>query len=119
MEKTEVQKFLYKTKTIANLDRFENGKLFYHVGLIDGIYEFPINTVEKINIENTELYKDPEFAKHIVEGQYFSILKDDIKGAAFGINMKASELFRWIKVAIDNEELICIRLFGNKGEIDI
>lgn len=90
MNKTDIQKDLYKTKVDATFDRFDNGKLYYNVEIMGEPYQFPINTLEKNVSDTTFVY----------------IIATDIKGAAFRTQMPARELFRWIAKAVDSNDLI-------------
>lgn len=90
MNKNEVKKDLYKSKAMAKFSHYENGKLFYRVELQSGLYQFPISVV----VDN---HNDP----------YKSyLLSDDIGTTPFMVEMRGSDLNRWINKAIDNDEFI-------------
>lgn len=55
MNEIEIKKDLYKSKAMAKFSHYKAGELFYNVELIDGIYQFPISTVE--NKETEVLYE--------------------------------------------------------------
>ncbi len=46
MDKNEVKKDLYKSKVNAKFSHYVSGNLYYTVELADGIYQFPIATIE-------------------------------------------------------------------------
>ena len=81
----EVKKELYKKKELkAKFSHFENHKLFYSIELDGGQYLFPIDTVE-----------DEKRAA-------------DVCGAVFGLEVKASDLNRWIERAIKKDDFMKI-----------
>ena len=96
MNANEVKKDLYKSKNMAKLSHYVSGNLYYTVELEDGIYQFPIDTVEV----NTEIIKD-------VDVEMMS-LSSDLGTTTFEAEMKGSDLNRWISKAIDKEEFIKI-----------
>lgn len=134
---TDVKKELYKNKTImANFSHFENGKLYYTVELESGTYQFPLNVIEKVSVEdldntvytldewgnkvratndNSFLYQEnPEYnpetdnATEAYKTAEFEQSAADLKGASFDSSVKGSELNRWVGKAIKNEEFIKI-----------
>ena len=92
MEKNEVKKDLYKSKNMAKFSHYVSGNLYYKVELSDGIYQFPISTVEE---------REPIFDS--VPGIQLS---SDLGTTTFESEMKGSDLNRWISKAIDNNEFI-------------
>ncbi len=100
MEATQVQKYLLKNKTMAKFDRFDDGKLFYNIDFEDGYYQFPIDLVEDVFVSGGT----NDFGDEL--GGFRQALKSDVKGAAFVIDMRGSELFRWIKKAIDKGNMM-------------
>ena len=97
MEKNEVKKYLYRNKELkAVFNYYLAGKLYYSVQLEDGVYQFPINTVEVDYIDNPN---DPEADKiEVVTG-----LSTDLGITPFEREVKASLLNRWIDKAIDKQ----------------
>jgi hypothetical protein len=87
---TELHKSLIKDKSIAILDRYQDGKIFYRFTSGESLYEFPIYTVEFVTEESqpTKLQ-----------------LSSDLGMTAFNKYVKASELMRWIKIANGSGEL--------------
>ena len=100
MEKNEVKKDLYKSKNMAKFSHYVSGNLYYKVELSDGIYQFPIATVEKGATFDTG-YKD--LSLHEIETIQLS---SDLGTTTFEAEMKGSDLNRWISKAIDNNEFI-------------
>jgi len=93
MDKNKVKIELYKSKAMANFSHYKRGELFYTVELEDGKYMFPIETTEYYEVE---------------DGDSEMELSSDLGDTSFGIEIKASELNRWIGKAIDNKEFIKI-----------
>ena len=95
--KNEVKKDLYKSKNMAKFSHYEDGKLFYSVETIDGIYQFPIRTfIRGYDADNARIK-----------------MSDDLGATRFGNEMKGSELIRWITLAIDTDDFIKI------GEVNL
>jgi hypothetical protein len=96
MDKNEVKKDLYKSKNMAKFSHYVSGNLYYNVELTDGSYQFPIATVEfnedgsTFNIGNLEL-------------------SSDLGTTTFELEMKGSDLNRWISKAIDKGEFVKIK----------
>jgi hypothetical protein len=96
MEKNEIKKDLYKSKNLARFSHYVSGNLYYKVELQDGLYQFPIKTVEKKYVMDTrEVEKIPTL-----------VLAEDLGTTTFDAEIKGSELIRWIEKAIDNEDFI-------------
>lgn len=96
MEKNEIKKDLYKSKNLAKFSHYVSGNLYYKVELQDGLYQFPIKTVEKKYVMDTrEVEKIPTL-----------VLAEDLGTTTFDAEIKGSELIRWIERAIDNEDFI-------------
>lgn len=97
MELNEIKKDLYKSKAMAKLSHYVSGNLYYTVELADGVYQFPISTVEV----NTESIMD-------VDVELMS-LSSDLGTTTFESEMKGSDLNRWISKAVSNGEFTKIR----------
>ena len=54
IDKNEVKKDLYKSKNMAGFSHYVSGNLYYKVELADGIYQFPIATVEEVEDTYTD-----------------------------------------------------------------
>jgi len=98
-DKNEVKKELYKSKTMAKFSHYVGGNLYYTVELADGIYQFPIATVEHKKISDS------------FERETFNTLalSSDLGTTTFEKQMKGSDLNRWISKAIDKDEFIEIQ----------
>ena len=96
MELNDIKKDLYKSKAMAKLSHYVSGNLYYTVELADGVYQFPIATVE---------YNE--------DGSTFNIgnleLSSDLGTTTFESEMKGSDLNRWIGKAVSNGEFTKIR----------
>ena len=87
---------------MAKLSHYVSGNLYYTVELSDGIYQFPISTVEDSEIEK---FDD-------VANEWHSIntiaLSSDLGTTTFEAEMKGSDLNRWIAKAVSKGEFIKI-----------
>ena len=90
MNKNEVKKELLRSKSMAKFSHYISGNLYYSVQLADGVYQFPISTVDTI-------FGSSDYA-----------LSADLGTTAFDSEIKASFLNRWIDKAIDKGEFIKI-----------
>ncbi len=132
----EVKKELLKSKVSAKLSHYVSGNLYYTVDLSDGIYQFPISTIEKedlslsINLIENEVSilksrlelggpfpslvkseKEKEIEKllnEIQKLQKFQVLSSDLGTTSFYNEMRGSELNRWISKSIEKNEFIKI-----------
>ena len=106
MELNEIKKDLYKSKSMAKLSHYVSGNLYYTVELADGVYQFPIATVEKsvvyLNPENEGVYDDEPTIETLN-------LSSDLGTTTFESEMKGSDLNRWIAKAVSNGEFTKIR----------
>jgi hypothetical protein len=99
MELNDIKKDLYKSKAMAKLSHYVSGNLYYTVELADGVYQFPIATVEEVEIEVTENGHTAEVTQ----------LSSDLGTTTFESEMKGSDLNRWISKAVSNGEFTKIR----------
>lgn len=100
----EVGKQLMKSKAMAKFRYYSSGKLYYKVELEDGVYQFPIATVEAG-------YSFPQSDPH--DGMPMDDIKtiklaDDLGATPFLAEMRGSELNRWIRKAIESGDFILI-----------
>ena len=106
MELNEIKKDLYKSKAMAKLSHYVSGNLYYTVELADGVYQFPIATVETsvtyIHPENEGVYDDEPTIETLK-------LSSDLGTTTFESEMKGSDLNRWISKAVSNGEFTKIR----------
>jgi hypothetical protein len=106
MELNEIKKDLYKSKAMAKLSHYVSGNLYYTVELADGVYQFPIATVETsleyIHPENQGVYDDEPTIETLQ-------LSSDLGTTTFESEMKGSDLNRWIAKAVSNGEFTKIR----------
>ena len=102
MKATEVKIELYKSKEQAMFSHYVSGNLYYTVALSEGIFQFPIPTVE----EGPTINED-ESGLSMYEEETLK-LSSDLGTTSFFREMKGSELNRWIAKAIDNNEFIKI-----------
>lgn len=131
MNEIEIKKFLYKSKGTAFLNRYCKGKLYYVIRLEDGIYEFPMNTVENTKFITTDPKSSLAHAYEVSETEDLSTyhtshfdevqicnlvnpqkdiqtirLSTDLGDTEFKTGIKSSELIRWITKALKLGELI-------------
>ena len=95
LDKNEVKKDLFKSKVMAKFSHYIAGNLYYTVETLGGLYQFPISTVDRIK------YGDEETAYMDTYN-----LSGDLGTTEFGLEIKGSELSRWIAKAIDRNEFI-------------
>lgn len=105
MEAIDIQKDLMKSKTMAEFDRFANGNLYYNVMILGAPYQFPISTIKETHINMPILDEEGEDTGMKFTAKTFRP-QADVKGADFTPKMRASELFRWIKKAYNNNDLV-------------
>lgn len=92
-----VKKELYKSKVNAKFSHYVSGNLYYTVELEDGTYQFPISTIEKLEVGAEETsYRDSYN------------LSSDLGTTPFHNEVKGSDLNRWIAKAIKTDNFIKI-----------
>lgn len=102
MDKNEVKKDLYKSKVNAKFAYYCQGSLYYSVETLGGVYQFPIETTEKIT-RNFSVGDEVEvIAENVLS------LSSDLGTTPFNSEIKASDLNRWIAKAIDKDAFIKI-----------
>lgn len=98
---------------IAKMSHVISGNMYYTVDTGDGIYQFPIKCFQN---ETGAFFKmstiskaSPEINMNYIpfEKQIYT-LSEDIGTTTFNAEIKAMELMRWIRKAIENDELIKI-----------
>jgi len=95
MEKNEVKKYLLKNRELmAKFSHYKFGNLYYNVQLEDGLYQFPIATVEEGPTIN-----DDESGLSMYETETV-VLSTDLGETPFDSEIKASFLNRWVDKAI-------------------
>lgn len=100
MEKNEVKKYLLKNRELmAKFSHYVSGNLYYTVQLEDGVYQFPIKTVESDWVINPD---DPEGD----EIEVFRDLSHDLGTTSFDSEIKASFLNRYVDKAISDGSFI-------------
>ena len=90
---TEIKKDLYKSKVIAKFSHYKSGNLYYNVEVFGDMYVFPIATVE-------EVIETDSFEREEIQTLKLS---SDLGETEFKVEIKGSELARWISKAIKNE----------------
>lgn len=100
--KNEIKKELLKSRVDANFSYYSNGKLFYNVQLNEGLYQFPILTIEDGPTYNIDESGLSMYERNTIQ------LSSDLGTTNFDAVIKASYLNRWIDKAIDLEEFIKI-----------
>lgn len=106
LKKRQLSKDMYKTvndlvkqlfisKTMAWIDRYQAGKLFYRFTTESTVYEFSIDTVSaELEGGDSEEFDAPIY-----------YLSADLGTTPFKAEVRASELTRWIKVRATTNEL--------------
>lgn len=108
MELNEIKKDLYKSKAMAKLSHYVSGNLYYTVELADGVYQFPISTIEKVKLTTDENGVYDQSLLWMM-GQDVIQLSSDLGTTTFESEMKGSDLNRWIAKAVSNGEFTKIR----------
>jgi hypothetical protein len=103
MKQTDVYKQLLKSKVMAKFSHYCSGKLFYTVQLEEGLFQFPIETIEK-NIITIDM-GDLEIPDVEIET---NLLSSDLGITYFDAEVKGATLNRWIGKSIDSGEFIKI-----------
>ncbi len=98
---TEVKKELYISKVSAKFSHYTAGNLYYKIELSDGLYQFPIATVE------TDYMSPENEGEDEIE---VTVLSADLGTTSFENEMKASDLNRWITKAIEKNEFVKIKI---------
>jgi hypothetical protein len=107
----DVKKELYKSKVNAKLTSVVSGTMYYTVPLEDGLYQFPIETVEAVKRPLYVLEAKTQTSPKIdltytkVEETLY-VLSADLGTTLFDMEMKASDLNRWIAKAIEKGEFV-------------
>ena len=92
----DVKKYLYKNKELmAKYIFYKHGNLYYSVQLEDGLYKFPISTVDESTSNSASIID-----KFQSKGVYN--LSADLGETPFDNEIKASLLNRWIGKAFEN-----------------
>jgi len=95
---------------IAKLSHVIAGNMYYTVDTGDGIYQFPLKS---FNSESGAFFKlnaktqtSPEIIMNYerFDKQVFTMV-EDVGPTTFSGEVKAMELMRWIRKAIDNNEI--------------
>lgn len=117
MNANEVKKDLYKSKIMAKFSHYVSGNLYYTVQLENGVYQFPIPTVED-NIITVSVELDHELFSGYKDVKEGVKLSEDLGQTTFGAEVKGSDLNRWITKAIDKGEFVKISDYGWQKELD-
>ena len=99
----EIKKDLYKSKNMAKFSHYVSGNLYYTVELADGVYQFPMSTVD---IKVTHYVSTLEVGAEVKEPDEVITLSEDLGTTTFYNEIKGSELSRWISKAINKNEFI-------------
>lgn len=104
IELNELKKYLFRNKTMASLMYYRGGNLYYCLEYNGDNYKFPISTVEsgtrKIDLSSPDNNVTGGFSVETL------ILSKDLGATEFLPVLRASELSRWIAIAIDSGEFM-------------
>lgn len=103
MNELEVKKELLRSKEVAKLSHYVSGNLYYTVKLESGVYQFPMSTVEERKFKLVEETSDGDVVLHSFTSKGLS---SDLGTTTFSVEMRGSELNRWIAKAIKSGEFI-------------
>jgi len=110
--KIEIKK-LVGNGNMAKLSHVIEGNMYYNVQTEDGLYQFPIAGFVK---ESHQMFmmKTVTLPSGSVKVEYVPVkccsyrVSDDIGTTTFNSEIKAIELMRWIRKAIENNEIFKI-----------
>jgi hypothetical protein len=110
--KIEIKK-LVGNGNMAKLSHVIEGNMYYNVQTEDGLYQFPICGFVKESAPLFKMVTDKNASDGLVVN-YKSVdrglysVSDDIGTTTFNAEIKAIELMRWIRKAIENNEIFKI-----------
>lgn len=109
MDINSIKKDLLKTKVIAKFNNFFNGKLYYNVDVLGNTYQFPIDTVEltKVTVSVNVPALPGQYGTEVIIPDIY-VKAADVSGAKFTVDMRGSELMRWITKAIASDNFVCL-----------
>jgi hypothetical protein len=95
---------------MAKLSHIIAGSYFYEVITEDGVYQFPVRGFASESGAffklNAKTQTSPEVGmNYIVFDKSVYTMTDDVGATTFVPEVKAMELMRWIRKAIENDEL--------------
>ena len=110
--KIEIKK-LVGNGNVARLSHVIEGNMYYNVQTEDGLYQFPIKGFVK---EKNQLFnmKTATFPSGELKVEYVPVsgslykVSDDIGTTTFNAEIKAMEVMRWIRKAIEDNEIFKI-----------
>lgn len=115
MNANDVKKELYKSKVNAKLTEVVNGTMYYIVQLEDGLYRFPIIQVTEVvgplyRLEaKTQTSPTVALTYTKIDEKCYA-LSADLGTTSFSVEMKASDLNRWIAKAIESDDFVKVSL---------
>jgi hypothetical protein len=110
--KIEIKK-LVGNGNIAKLSHVIEGNMYYNVQTEDGLYQFPIKGFVKessqmFSMKTVTLPSGSLVVEYVpIEGYVYRV-SDDIGTTTFNAEIKAMEVMRWIRKAIENNEIFKI-----------
>jgi hypothetical protein len=110
--KIEIKKIV-GNGNMARLSHVIEGNMYYNVQTEDGLYQFPIKGFVKesgplfkmVTDKNTTMGLSVNYKS--VDKNLYSV-SDDIGTTTFNAEVKAMEVMRWIRKAIENNEIFKI-----------
>jgi hypothetical protein len=110
--KIEIKK-LVGNGNMAKLSHVIEGNMYYNVQTEDGLYQFPIAGFEKeshqtFTMKTVTLPSGDIKVEYVPIKGYVHRVSDDIGTTTFNAEIKAIELMRWIRKAIENNEIFKI-----------
>jgi hypothetical protein len=110
--KIEIKK-LVGNGNVAKLSHVIEGNMYYTIQTEDGLYQFPIKGFDK---EKSQMFtmKTVTMPNGDMKVEYVPVVgsvyrvSDDIGTTTFNSEIKAMEVMRWIRKAIENNEIFKI-----------
>jgi hypothetical protein len=110
--KIEIKK-LVGNGNVAKLSHVIEGNMYYNVQTEDGLYQFPIagfikESHQMFTMKTVTLPSGDIKVEYVPIKGYVHRVSDDIGTTTFNAEIKAMELMRWIRKAIENNEIFKI-----------
>jgi hypothetical protein len=110
--KIEIKK-LVGNGNIAKLSHTIEGNMYYNIKTEDGLYQFSIpgfvkEKTQMFHIKTVTTPSGEVKMEYVPAKGYFYTVSDDVGTTTFNAEIKAIELMRWVRKAIENNEIFKI-----------
>jgi len=98
---------------VARLSHVIEGNMYYNIQTEDGLYQFPIKgfareTSQMFTMKTVAMPNGEIKVEYVPVKGYIHRVSDDIGTTTFNAEIKAMEVMRWIRKAIENDEIFKI-----------